>query len=259
MNKKDYDERILEHLSDTNTYQQINCDYSEAFRKKINDYLKLLKLNKVITDPQYDYLFSCAAKLPSFYALIKIHKPGYPIRPIVSFCGSPSYFCARFLSKILTPATSNCQFKLKNSLSAKEKLKTYIINDAYTLISFDIISLFTSIPHDLAISSTKKFLENNPDIFRSTTLNSDHILKLISLCLDASFFSSRGMFFKQIKGLPMGSPISVVLAEIVVQEIEQNILQSINYQFWFHFVDDIIACIPNDKVLDTLDTLNSVN
>ena len=57
----------------------------------------------------------------------------------------------------------------------------------------------------------------------------------------------------------MGSPISVVLAEIVVQEIEQNILQSINCQFWFHFVDDIIACIPNDKVLDTLDTLNSVN
>ena len=42
---------------------------------------------------------------PRFYALIKTHKIDYPIRPIVSFIDSPTYFMAKFLSNLLTPIT----------------------------------------------------------------------------------------------------------------------------------------------------------
>jgi len=45
----------------------------------------------LIQKDEYQKLFANSATIPLFYALIKIHKQGNPIRPIVSFINSPSY------------------------------------------------------------------------------------------------------------------------------------------------------------------------
>jgi hypothetical protein len=89
--------------------------------------------------------------IPLFYALIKIHKEGYPIRPIVSFIETPTYNTASFISKLLMPLTEKSGVKLKNSCHAKELLKLQIIPPGHKLVSFDVKSLFTSIPIDLAL------------------------------------------------------------------------------------------------------------
>ena len=90
-------------------------------------------------------------------------------------------------------------------------------------------SFFTSIPHDLALNCIKDFLNFNVDKYERTKLNCTQILDLIKLCFEASFFSYRDNIYKQVTGTPMGSPVSVVIAEIVVQEIEKQILQSAEY------------------------------
>ena len=59
----------------------------------------------------------------------------------------------------------------------------------------------------------------------------------------------------------MGSPVSVVIAEIVMQSIEQSILPRIqDYSlFWYRFVDDVITCVREDHIQTCLSTINSIN
>ena len=44
-----------------------------------------------ISDSTYKMLYSSDGLCPRFYGLPKIHKPGIPLRPIVSFVNSPTY------------------------------------------------------------------------------------------------------------------------------------------------------------------------
>ena len=59
----------------------------------------------------------------------------------------------------------------------------------------------------------------------------------------------------------MGSPVSVVIAEIVMQTIENQIFDrsSNNHLFWYRYVDDIISCVPKVKLPETLQLINSIN
>ena len=59
----------------------------------------------------------------------------------------------------------------------------------------------------------------------------------------------------------MGSPISVVLADITMQGFEETALSKPPYQplFWKRYVDDIITAIPVNCVGAFLNYLNSVN
>ena len=99
----------------------------------------------------YYHLYSSTHSTPLFYGTIKTHKENLPIRPIVSFIDSPTYQTAKLLSKILTPISDRAPQKLKNSYKAKEQLSNVRVPATNVLISFDVKSLFTSIPHDLAI------------------------------------------------------------------------------------------------------------
>ena len=55
-----------------------------------------------------------------------------------------------------------------------------------------------------------------------------------------SFCTTVNKYFKQIKGTPMGIPLSVVIAEIVIQNIDEVVLSKLgnSFKFWFRYVDD---------------------
>ena len=238
MDKKDYDDKVLEHLNDENTYKKLNQNPSSSLRNKINSTLKRLHDQCIFNKFQYEMVFAKTSIIPLFYALFKTHKPGNPIRPIVSFIDSPSYNIAKFISKLLMPFTNNSTHKLKNSADLKEKLQSYVVPTGYKLISFDVKSLFTCIPQYFAVECTKEFLQKNPDIFQKTKMNIAEICKLIELCFEAAVFSFNRIYYKQITGTPMGSPVSVLLAEIVMQKVEELIMPLINDRklFWYRFL-----------------------
>ena len=139
-------------------------------------------------------------------------------------------------------------------------MKDVVIPDSHILVSFDVKQLFTSIPHSLAKDCIRNFLIENMDIFMETTLDEVHIIKLVDLCLESICFSFRKKLYKQISGTPMGSPVSVVVAEIVIQHMERKIFDS-NYDFlfWYHYVDDILTCIPKNEIKQILLFINSIN
>ena len=107
----------------------------------------------------------------------------------------------------------------------------------------------------------KTFLSANNDIYQRTKLTEQELLALVQICFDATHFQFNGKFYKQIKGTPMGSPVSVVIAEIVMQNIEEKIkpiIQGLSL-FWYRYVDDVITCMKTDQIQNVLSAINQIN
>ena len=99
-------------------------------------------------------------------------------------------------------------------------------------MSFDLKSLFTSIPLELAIDSVKEALANYND---DLPIPKDEVIDLLILCLESTFFQYDENFFQQLHGTAMGSPVSVVVAEIVMQRLEERALATYHNPpaFWY--------------------------
>lgn len=63
------------------------------------------------------------------------------------------------------------------------------IDENESMLSFDIKSLFTSIPVSLARSSVERALNENEEILKNNSLlDISDVLILLDLCLDAAVF-----------------------------------------------------------------------
>ena len=79
------------------------------------------------------------------------------------------------------------------------------------------------------------------------------------IIINSTFFSFDNKIFKQIFGMPMGSPLSPILANIVLQDFEQEIITTNNIisSFYFRYVDDIVLAVYKEKVEGVLELFNS--
>jgi len=59
----------------------------------------------------------------------------------------------------------------------------------------------------------------------------------------------------------MGSPLSLIIAEIVLQDLEKKALGllSIGIPFYHRYVDDIALAAPRHKINEFLNTFNSLH
>ena len=91
-----------------------------------------------------------------FYGLPKIHKVCHPLRPIVSYVGSPTYNLASYFSNAISKNLTLPQSKVINSFELVQKLKNVTIPNNAVFASLDVVSLFTNIPKEAAVSAVKK-------------------------------------------------------------------------------------------------------
>ena len=80
------------------------------------------------------------------------------------------------------------------------------------MVSFDVQSLFMSVPTDIACDVARRRLEaeeseGDSDVLSGTSMDVDDILTLLRLFLDTTYFQVNGEFYKQKQGTAMGSPV----------------------------------------------------
>ena len=258
MDKTDYYDKMDALVNDKQTYQVLKRDQTPALQRKRNSKLLDLKKTDAIDIQRYNRLRCRAPQPPKLYGLPKLHKPNIPMRPIVSFCGSPTYQLSKYLTTVLKPLTDESRHKLQSTGNFIDAIKIVQVPDDYKLVSFDVKSLFTSIPLQLALDCTETAI-NNSTI--ELPLPTDDSMDLLNLCLTSTYFQYNGKHHKQLYGTAMGSPVSVVVAEIVMQNIEERALATYKRTLllWLRYVDDTFTAVHKDEIDDFHEHLNEQN
>ena len=213
-----------------------------------------------IDEKLYNHLHSSSASPATFYGLPKIHKLDVPLRPITSSISFPTYNLSKHLVVILSPLVKG-KYTVRNSADFSERIKDLTIAVDEVMVSFDVTSLFTSIPVDLALNITKDKLERDRQLSIRTNISISNILRLLEFVLKNSYFTYKNDYYKQISGCAMGSPISATIANLVLEHVEEVALTTAPNppRWWFRFVDDSHASLKREYVEEFHKHLNSIN
>ena len=150
---------------------------------------------------------------------------------------------------------------VRNSQQFAEFITSQQLPSTEVLVSFDVVSLFTRVPTPLAVRVSRKRLENDPTLPQRTSLSVDEICSLLNLCLDATYLMFDGQVYQQVHGTAMGSPVSVIVANLVMEDIEERALSSFHAppRFWRRYVDDTCTALPRDLITSFHEHLNSID
>nr|VZI30262.1 unnamed protein product [Spirometra erinaceieuropaei] len=109
---------------------------------------------------------------------------------------------------------------------------------------------------NLTIETIELLLQSQYDETENS-LGRAQVLQLLKFCL-RTFFTLEGTIYKQVKGTPMGLPISGFIAKAVLQRLESLVFQHHKPKFWALYVDDTFVVIDRDQLLTFKERLNAV-
>ena len=144
----------------------------------------------------------------------------------MSFVNSPTYRVSSYLAKVLSPVVGKTDNTVKNSFDFSDFIRGKTLDADSELLSFDVVSLFTKVPVDLAIKVAEKRLRQDASLSQRTSLLVEDIISLLSFCLNATYFVFEGTFYRQVFGTAIGSPVSAVVANLVMEDVEERPLAS---------------------------------
>ena len=112
------------------------------------------------------------------------------------------------------------------------------------MLSFDVISLFTKIPVHIAKSVIFDYLKCDSELKIRCKLNINEIMNALDLCLDNTL-CFRKTFYCQIFGIAMSSPISVIVANLVMESMENKMLKDFASpsRIWLRYIDDTFVVL----------------
>ncbi len=259
MDKEDYDRLENDLLSDETTYRLLNTDLTTEISTNLVAKFREIG-SKKIRKLEYNKFYQSTGSVPLFYGLPKIHKDPVRLRPITSCVDSVDESLAKYLTSILQPL---CQQPLRNSSEFVKKIKHFNLTPTDRLVSFDVVSLFTNIPLDYTCDVIHGRLLSDSTLEMRSSLSADQIVDLLKFSLKNSVFrSGTGQHFLQLEGTAMGKSFSPVVAEIILQHLENLLFRSDTPlpRFWTRYVDDVLAVWEHgeEKIPEFLEILNNL-
>lgn len=141
----------------------------------------------MIDDKTFKYLSSNPnPQAGRFYILSKIHKQGNPGRPIISSNGHPTEHISEFVDYHLKPIVQSLPSYFKDTthfLLELEKLGPLPSNAI--LVTLDVSSLYTNIPHRDGLEACRHFLNTR----KNKSLPTERLCDLIQMILDMNNFT----------------------------------------------------------------------
>ena len=260
MDRQDYINKANQLLNQS-TYRSITKDPTSSIKNKLINILKRVKNQTGLDSNTYKSMYPTGCVPPKFYGLPKIHKPGTPLRPIVSSCGSVTYGVAKELAKILKPLVGKSPRHITSTQDFVEQVKQIKLEPGECLSSYDVSALFTSVPIDPALNIIKDLLEKDNTLKERTFMEVRDIILLLEFCLKNTYFSFQGQFYEQVEDAAMGSPVSPIVANLYMEYLEQKALSTAPHppRFWCRYVDDTFVIHKEANKQGFLQHINSVD
>ena len=167
------------------------------------------------------------------------------IRPIVSSCESPTENISQFLDFWLQSLMKALPSYLKNTTELINELKDLTVESDTILVTIDVKSLYTCIPHQEGIETCREVLYSNnesnptrPDIIVLICL-----LKIVLKAIRSNLIS----FINKYKEQQWKIKLAPAYANIFIGKLEHSILSHASFKptLYRHYIDDILMLWPH--------------
>lgn len=160
MDTQYYDQEIYRQLQNQSFYTKLRGDPTNNFKKEIYDSLQTFLLRGDVTNKEFEFLKVDYPITPVIYILPKIHKnlAKPPGRPIIAGMGSLIEKISVFVDSFLKPRVQSLPSFVQDSQDMIKILQSVSLPQNPTLlVTLDVESLYTNIPHDGGIQAIDFF------------------------------------------------------------------------------------------------------
>ena len=185
-NKSNHTTKMMALLNDRKTYKVLTTNLVPVIEKRPNSFIWKLRQVEIISFSHHKSLQSCDSVLSRIYGLPKIHKTTIPSCPIASFIGSATYHLSKCLKCILSPLVGKTNFTTKNLTEFVRSIEDLSISNLQKQVSFDVVSLFTIIPLDLANQIVFDKLSSDSHLEDCTTLSVPELMEALGICFSST-------------------------------------------------------------------------
>jgi hypothetical protein len=260
MDKKDYDEKV-ELAINEGPFNQVKVKKNwkdgvpvNVMQTEVKQTLTNLVNNNNLNQFTAQSLVLSNPRMPFIYGVPKIHKLDSKMRLIVSNISTPTSKIAKYVTKEFSKLNYQSVFSVKNSQDLTQKLINQKVDETEVLISFDVVSLFPSIPIDQAIEIVLEFL-NSTELDRNKKAS---LIEMIKVCSRLNYCQFRENIYRQNDGLPIGSPLSPLIAELYLRKFELTYCKESWWpRVFYRYVDDCLAIIKKKDLSLIVENLNN--
>ena len=173
-----YQSMIMQHLLDENTCKKLDYCIDSKIQSNLLTFLRKYKMS--FTEPEWKFLNDKLHEVSNFYGLPKIHKSmvlesaintqnseiiemfepnDLKLRPIVRGPNCPKRKLSQLIEILLKPFLKHIKSLICDSLDFLNKCPRDVDEDT-EIVTFDVISLYASIPHEFGLEAIDDFLTN---------------------------------------------------------------------------------------------------
>ena len=283
MNKEFYKRKILEILDDKSFYKQIESQSTKETMKKVK---KVISLAKEITRHEIGYLLDFECKQSMFYGLPKIHKSemirnecnktnseylelldpeDLRFRPIVAGPACETHRLSNLIDILLKPFIEKVKSYVRDDIDFLNYIPKTVPSNTL-LVSFDVVNLYTKIPHELGIEAINSWLSKYPELIHKR-FSKEFILESIKTILENNNFFFNETMYTQVRGTAMGTKFAPTYSTLVLAYLEEKLYNEIEIKFgkefaifikenWKRFLDDCFVFWTKGK--DYLETFHLI-
>ena len=221
LDKEDYIKKA-DNLLEQSVYNTIDGDPTNSIKAKLIQILRRLKRETGMDEHTRPNTLPVVPLLSSM-GYLKSIKTGTPLRVIVSSRGSVTYAVSKVLAKVLKPLVGKSPYHIQSTRDFVIRLKGVTLLPGECLSSYDVITLFTTIPIDPTLAIIKGLLEQDDSLCNRMVFSVQDIIELLGFCLHNTYFSFQNKFYEQ-EGAPMGSLVSPIVANLYMEQFEREAL-----------------------------------
>jgi len=242
LSKTQYRAEVLRQLDDDKFYSKLNRDPTKQNNSDIKAKVTDLLHRDIINKKTASDLVEGHPKAASFYILPKIHKnlQNPPGRPIVSSNGCPTERISCYVDQILKPLVKTLPAYIQDTKDFLCQLQSIDpVGDDALLVTMDVVSLYSNIPHDDGLAACKEMLETRPTPQPPTS----DVIDLAQLVLERNCFQFENQHYAQILGTAMGTRMAPSYANTFMGWLEAKLLATApegrTPKVYKRFIDDI--------------------
>ena len=289
MNREHYKKMVLDQLEDSKTYKTTKDNCDKQVLKKIKEHCE--KFKSELTNDEIEYLTSFQMRTSNFYGLPKIHKSklikeaierqkssyieclepsDLKIRPIVAGPCCPTRNLSDLIDKIIKPLLQHVKSHVKDNLDFLKECSREN-NENTSLLTCDIVSLYTNIPHKYGLEALNHWLDSHKESINDR-FSKEFIIESADIVLTNNNFKFDDIFYNQIDGTAMGTIFAPTYADLTIGFLELELYRRIEQKWsreiknifvknWKRYLDDCQMPIKTSQIdpNELLSVLNSIN